>query len=118
MSSSFQIFEISTLGYLPALLVWLFGIALAVVMVRRGGGKAEKLLLAGCCLMFITALARPLLSGLVQSLIFEEGMSNLSRAQMMSLFISLPRGVLNLGGFICLVCAFWVRFIIRGRVPA
>ena len=118
MSSSFQIVEISTLGYLPVLLAWLFGIVLAVVMVRRGGGKAEKLLLAGCCLMFITALVRPLLSGLVQSLIFEEGMSNLSRAQMMSLFVSLPRGVLSLAGFICLVFAFWVRFIIRGRVPA
>ena len=118
MSSSVQIVEISTLGYLPTLVAWLFGIVLAVVMVRQDGGKAEKLLLAGCSLMFITALAGPLLSGLVQSLMFEEGMSNLSRAQVMSLYFSLPRGVLSLAGFICLVYAFWVRFRIRGRVPA
>ena len=117
MSSFVQIFEISTLGYLPTVVAWLFGIVLAVVMVRWGGGKAEKLLLAGCSLMFITALAGPLLSGLVQSLMFEEGMSNLSRAQM-AMFVSIPRGVLSLAGFICLVFAFWVRFIIRGRVPA
>ena len=118
MSSSIQIVEISTLGYIPTLAAWLFGIVLAVVMVRRGGGKAEKLLLAGCSLMFITALASPLLSGMVQSLMFEEGMSNLSRAQMISLFVSIPRGVLSLAGFICLVCAFWVRFILRRRLPA
>jgi hypothetical protein len=118
MSSSVQIVEVSMLGYLPTLVAWLFGIVMAVVMVRRGGSKAEKLLLAGCSLMFITALAGPLLSELVQSLLFEEGMSNLSRAQMVALFVSLPRGVLSLAGFICLVYAFWVRFIIRGRVPA
>ena len=117
MSSSFQIFKISTLGHLLALLAWLFGIVLAVVMVRRGGGRAEKLLLVGCCLMFITALAGPLLNELVQSLIFEEGMSNTSRAQM-AMFVSIPRGVLSLAGFICLVFAFWVRFIVRGRAPA
>jgi hypothetical protein len=59
-----------------------------------------------------------LLSELVQSLMFEEGMSNLSRAQMVALFVSLPKGVLSLAGLICLVYAFWVRFIIRGRVTA
>lgn len=35
------------LAKIPMLLVWLAGIALSVLMIRRGGGKAEKLLLAG-----------------------------------------------------------------------
>ncbi len=102
----------------PELIAWLVGIVLAVLMVRRGGGKTEKLLLSGCALMFISALASPLLSELVQSLMFEEGMSNLSRAQMMSLFVSLPRGVLSLAGLVCLVWAFWVRFRAKREVPA
>ncbi len=118
METSVQIAEISILNHIPELVAWLFGIALAVLMVRRGGGRAEKLLLAGCALMFISALVSPLLSELVQSLMFEEGMSNLSRAQMMALFVSLPRGILTLAGFICLVWAFWVRFRIRGWVLA
>jgi len=118
MDTSVQVFEISILRYIPELVAWGIGIILAVLMVRRGGGKTEKLLLAGCALMFISALASPLLSELVQSLMFEEGMSNLSRAQMMSLIVSLPSGILSLAGFICLVYAFWVRFKIRGRVPS
>jgi hypothetical protein len=118
MSSSVQVVEVSLLGNIPGLVAWLFGIVLAVVMVRWDGGRAEKLLLAGCSLMFISVLGGSLLSGLVQSLLFEEGVNNLSRAQMVAMFVSLPRGILSLAGFICLVYAFWVRFRVRGRVPA
>ena len=103
---------------IPELVAWLFGVVTAVVMVRRGGVRAEKLLLAGCSMMFIIALAGPFLSGLVQSLMFEEGMSNVSRAQTMSLYVSLPRGILGLAAFICLVCAFWIRFRRRREEPA
>ena len=108
--SSFQIVEISMLRYIPELLAWLVGIVLAVNMVRRGGGKAEKLFLAGCSLMFFTKLASPLLHELVQWLEAERGMSNIDIAQTMGLAINLPFTILSIAGFVCLVIAFWARF--------
>ena len=116
--SSVQVIEISILRYIPELLAWLIGIVLAVLMVRRGGGKAEKLLLAGCSLMFFTKLASPLLHELVQWLEAERGMSNIDIAQTMGLAINLPFTILSIAGFVCLVIAFWVRFRIRKQEPA
>jgi hypothetical protein len=115
---SFQIVEISILRYIPELLAWGFGIALAVLMVRRGGGKTEKLFLAGCSLIFVTRLASPLLSGFVQRLVSEQGMSYIDIAQTVGLAVSLPMGILGLAGFVCLVLAFWMRFWSRRQVLA
>jgi len=93
----------------PELLAWLVGIILAVLMVRRGGGKNEKLFLAGCSLMFAARLASPLLNELVQSLP-RNGMSYTEIATRMSLLSGIPTSILALAGLVCLVWAFWVRF--------
>ena len=116
MVTSFQIVEISMLRYVPELLAWGFGIFLAVLMVRRSGGKAEKLLLAGCSLMFIRQIASPLLNGFVQRLVSEQGRSYIDIAQTIGLTVSLPIGILGLTGFVCLVLAFWMRFWKRRQV--
>ncbi len=116
-SSDIVIVHISFLGQIPGLLAWLIGIVLAVIMVRRGGGKAEKLLLAGCSLMFVVKLAAPLLNELVQWLGAERGMSNIDIAQTMGLAINLPFSILSIAGFVCLVLAFWVRFRGEKQVP-
>jgi len=116
MVTSVQIVEISILRYIPELLAWGFGIVLAALMVRRNGSKAEKLFLAGCSLIFVTRLASPLLSGLVQRLVSEGGMSYIDIAQTMGLAVSLPMGILSLAGFVCLVLAFWMRFWSKRQV--
>ena len=118
METSVQIVEISMLRYIPELVAWGVGIVLAVLMVRRGGGKAEKLLLAGCSLMFVVKLAAPLLNEFVQWLGAERGMSNIDIAQTMGLAINLPFTILSIAGFVCLVIAFWVRFRTRKQEPA
>ncbi len=118
MESSVQVVEISILRYIPELVAWLFGITLAVLMVRQGWSKAEKLFLAGCSLMFITRLATPLLSELVQRLAFERGMSNIDIVHTMSLVVSLPLTILAIAGLVCLVWAFWMRFRVRRKVSA
>jgi len=117
MVTSAQIVEISMLRYVPELMAWLLGIVLGVIMVRQGGGKAEKLLLAGCSLMFAVKLASPLLSELVQSLP-RNGMSYTEIALRMSLFAGIPISILALAGLVCLVWAFWVRFRARRQEPA
>ena len=93
----------------PELLAWLGGIVLATSMLRRDGGRAEKLLLAGCSLMFVIQLAGPFLSGLV-SLLLREGWRT---PQTVGLILSLPTSVLRTAGLVCLVLAFWVRFRTR-----
>jgi len=96
----------SLLRNTPELLAWLVGIVLAVFMVRQGGGKAEKLLLAGCSLMFAIQLVGPLLSQLAQWLVSERDMSLIT----LGLVNSLPLFTLGIAGLVCLVYAFWVRF--------
>ena len=117
METSVQIVEISMLRYIPELVAWAVGIALAVLMVRRGGVKAEQLLLAGCCLMFVARLASPLLNEFVQSLP-RNGMSYTEIAQRMSLLSGIPTSILALAGLVCLVLAFWVRFRAGRQVAA
>jgi len=106
----FEIIGSSFLGHIPSLVAWLVGIVFAMRMVRQGGGKAEKLLLAGCSLMFGAQLVSPFLSGLLRWLIHEQGMS---RTLASGLAVSLPMGVLGLAGIVCLVYAFWRRFWTR-----
>ena len=109
MDTSFQIVEITILRYIPEILAWLFGIVLAVLMVRREGSKAEKLLLAGCSLMFAVGVISLFISGMTPWL-REQGTS----AQELGIIRSLA-AIPSLAGFICLVIAFWVRFR-TGRV--
>ena len=94
------------LGNIPMLLAWLVGIVLAVLMLRRGGGKAEKLLLIGCSLMFLAVIVRPFLSGLTLWLVAERGMTRVSA---LGLAFSLPNSILSMAGIVCLVLAFWIR---------
>ena len=102
----------SLLRHTPELLGWLVGVILALRMLKRGGGKAEKLFLAGCSLMLVIQLVSPFLSGFAWWLSHEQGMR---RALASVLAVSLPMGVLGLAGFVCLVYAFWLKFWTRKR---
>ena len=93
----------------PELVAWLLGIVLGVIMVRRGGVRAEKLFLAGCSLMFAVELINPLVRELVKWLMLERAASNIATAQTMGM-ASLPMAILSLAGLVCLVWAFWTRF--------
>ena len=110
METSVAVFIGDFISRVPHLVAWTVAIILAVIMVRRGGGKAEKLFLAGSGLMLISTLASPLLKELSIWLVTEKGMS---RAAASGWFISLPLGILGVAGFVCLVYAFWVRFMTK-----
>jgi hypothetical protein len=105
----------SLLARLPALLAWGAGIVVAVTLLRRGGGRAEKLFLAGSCLMFVSALAGPLLLGVARSSV--EPAPFMPSVQMFGLLM-LPVSVLGLAGLVCLVWGFWLRFRSRQREAA
>jgi len=107
MESFVQIISPLLLRHIPELVAWLSGIVLAVLMVRRGGCKTEKLLLAGCCLMFVASLASPFVSYL-----------NIAQPRWWVKWVTLPIGILGLAGLVCLVWAFWVRFRAQRQVSA
>jgi len=109
-SVSVSVFTGDFISRAPYLAAWTVAIILAVIMVRRGGGKAEKLFLAGSGLMLISTLASPLLKQLWAWLVAERGMS---RAAASGWFVSLPLGILGVAGFVCLVYAFWLSFMAK-----
>ena len=45
------------LASLPALVVWIIVLVLAIVLTRRGGSRAEKFLIAGAALGIVSSLA-------------------------------------------------------------
>ncbi len=112
--SYYELISPSLWRHMPELLGWLVGTVLAVIMVRRGGGRAEKLFLAGCCLMFTVQLISPFLSGLVSTLVHQGWRT----PQTVGLILQLPIGILGLAGFVCLVYAFWVSFWRKRQVLA
>ncbi|MFC1900218.1 hypothetical protein ACFLYN_01355 [Chloroflexota bacterium] len=104
--------SISLLNAVPDIIAWTVGIVLAVIMVRRGGMKAEKLLLIGCCLMLAEAILSPVTRELIMNWVRGNNTSAISFAQAAS-YITIPRVVLSLAGFICLVWAFWIKFRVK-----
>ncbi|MFC1965508.1 hypothetical protein ACFLWI_00950 [Chloroflexota bacterium] len=100
-------------GQIPELLAWLVGIVLAVFMVSQGGSKAEKLLLAGCSLMFAAGIISLLLKAMIPWMREQE-----IGAQEMGIIFSLVSGLPSLAGFVCLVFAYWFRFSRRRQESA
>ncbi len=100
---------LSLLRNIPGIVAWLIGIILAIIMLRRGGAKAEKLLLIGCSLMLANKLISPLMSGLVRWAMYDQSMSRVALSQAIGL-ASLPLAVLSIASLVCLIWAFWLKF--------
>ena len=97
--------------YLPSLLLsilWLVGIVVAAYIIRRGGGKAEKLLLTGFSLLFITTIATPVLQEPVMLAVAKHGMT--AGFMMAFMVLALPVIILNMIGIVCLIIAIWMRW--------
>jgi len=97
---------------IPSLLVWVIGLVLSIKMLRRGGTKPEKLLVAGCSLILIQTIISPLSPILVDVWMNQEGAGVASIGRMMA-WISIPRAVFSLAGFSCLAMAFWMKFKVK-----
>ena len=97
---------------IPSLLVWIIGLVLSIKMLRRGGTKSEKLLIAGCSLILIKTILSPLPRIIVEVWMNREGMRAVPVGQMMAIF-SIPGTIISMAGFICLVMAFWIKFKVR-----
>ena len=101
---------------IPYLVAWIAAIVLSVIMLRRGGGRAERFLLAGSCVMLAKQLFYIPVSVVTEFLIvpslLERGASRVEAVQVLS-YIRIFFGLVSLGGIICLVYAFWKKFWVK-----
>jgi hypothetical protein len=97
----------------PMLVAWLVGIVISVRMLKKRGGKAERLLLIGCSLMFAENLIRPFEEAFISWYIAGHG-PGLERLALIHALAALPLSLVSLAGIVCLVVAFWTRWKGRG----
>jgi len=93
----------------PVLVGWIVGIVIAARMLKRGGGKAERLLLIGCCLLLAEMLISPFAQVFTIRLIEERTIT----AQSIGITLGIARipfAIISLAGIVCLVYAFWIKF--------
>jgi len=93
----------------PPLVAWIAAIVLSRIMFSRSdGGRAERLLLIGSCLMLSITLLRIPTILIVPWLI--EGGNSMTRAASIISIYNLVLGIIGMAGIICLVYAFWKKF--------
>jgi hypothetical protein len=92
----------------PALLLWIAVIIFAAVMLRRGGGRAERFLIAGGGLKIISnmlGIARVFIT----PWLVDRGYSMDSAVSIASGY-GIALNVIGMAGIACLIYAFWVKF--------
>lgn len=92
----------------PALVFWIAVIVLAAIMLRRGGGRAERFLVAGGGLKIIGNLLSIPTVAIVPWLVVR-GYSMDSAVSLVE-YYGIFLNVISMVGIICLVYAFWVKF--------
>ena len=95
----------------PYLAAWIAAIVFSIIMLRRGGGRAERLLLIGSCLMFAGKLFGVAMV-LIVPLLVDSGWST-GRAVSMLSGVGLSLSLVSLAGIVCLVYAFWIKFKVK-----
>ena len=107
----FSMFYGGLIGAAPALAFWIAVIIFAVIMRRRGGGRAERFLIAGASLKIISNLLS-IPTGTIPIWLRSEGYS-LDSADAIASGCGILLSVVGMAGIICLVYAFWVKFKAR-----
>ena len=95
----------------PALIFWIAVIVLAAIVLGRGGGRAERFLIAGAGIKITGNLLNIPMVFIIPWLV-GRGYSQdyaISAASNCGIFLN----VVGMAGIICLVYAFWVKFKAR-----
>jgi hypothetical protein len=96
-------------GKAPALVFWIAVIIFAAVWLRRGGGRAERFMIAGASIKIIGNLLSIPLSFLPLWLI-DMGDFHVDAANSIVMGCGIFLNAVSMAGIICLVYAFWVKF--------
>ncbi len=95
----------------PVLAFWIAVIIFAAVMLRRGGGRAERFLVTGAALKLVGNLLSIATFAITPWLI-DMGYS-MNNAVSLVEYYGIFLNVIGMAGIICLIYAFWVKFKAR-----
>ena len=98
----------------PNLTFWIAVIVLASILLRRGGGTAERFVIAGAGLKLLNNLFNIPAAAIVPWLISDG--AGTEYAQSVATAFGIGRGVVSMAVIICLVYGFWAKF--RAAAPA
>lgn len=103
-----SVFVGGLVGVSPNLAFWIAVIVLASIMLRRGGGRAERFIIAGASLKLVSNLFNVPAAAIAPWLV-NRGTS-IEYASSVASGFGILRGVVSMAGITCLVYAFWVKF--------
>jgi hypothetical protein len=92
----------------PALVLWIAVIIFAAVMLRRGGGRAERFLITGAGIKIIANLLR--IPAAFITLWLVDGGHSMDYANSVSNYCGIFLDIIGMAGILCLIYAFWVKF--------
>ncbi len=99
------------IGVAPGLTFWIVVIVLVAGMLHRGGGRAERFLVAGASIKILSNLLNIPVVAIVPWLV-DRGYSVTDAISWLSGY-GIFCNVVGMAGIICLVYAFWVKFKAR-----
>ena len=100
----------------PALVLWIAVIVFAIMMLKRGGGRAERFLVAGAGLKIIGNLLSTLSIVIIPWLV--SAGYGVDYASPVVTGYGMFWKVVGMAGIVCLVYAFWVKFRLRSSGEA
>jgi hypothetical protein len=98
----------SLVGNSPLLVFWIAVLIFGIVLLKRGGGRAERFLIAGAGVKLAAVILGIPLTNITFWLI-REGYSVAYRDSVATGY-SVFLDILGMAGVICLIYAFWVKF--------
>jgi len=111
-----SVFIAGLVSVAPNLAFWIAVIVLASIVLRRGGGRAERFVIAAAGFKLLSNLLNIPAAAIVPWLI-QRGAS-IEYANRVTLTFGIGRSVVSAAGVICLVYAFWVQFRARNMTTA
>ena len=111
-----SVFIAGLVGVAPNLAFWIAVIVLAGIMLRRGGGRAERFVITAAGLKLLSNLLNIPAAAIVPWLI--SGGASMEYASSMASAFAIAHSVVSAAGVICLVYAFWVKFRARNMTTA
>ena len=104
-----SVFLGSLINTAPAMAIWIVALILSIILLKRGGGRIERFLIAGSSLMLLSTLLKIPVPVIISFLSHENGLSNVNKALITSVS-NLFLGLISLAGIICLFYAIWKKF--------
>ena len=96
------------IGAAPALVFWIAVIILAIVVLRRVGGRAERFLVAGAVIGIAGTLLRIPMGAIVPWLLHQGYLTPYMSSVNTGCRVFL--NVISMAGVICFIYAFWLKF--------